>query len=190
MEQFTHLIALYGYFAIFPLSIVEGPIITMLGGFFVRLGVLDPFLVYIIVVVGDAMGDGLYFAIGYFAGRKFIDWIVRIFRIKNGYEERASKHFNDHGYKTLIAAKLLQGAGPVGLIAAGSSGMPYGRYMRMCVSVSLVQSAIFLIVGILFGHAYAELSKTLNTIEAATVILSLGILLIFIIFKLKQPYSH
>lgn len=183
MEQFTHLIALYGYFAIFPLSIIEGPIITMLGGFFVRLGALNPFLVYMIVIVGDAAGDTLYYAIGHFGGSKFLDWIGRHLGLGMRYKERASEYFNDHGYKTIVAAKLLQGIGPIGLIAAGSSGMTYGRYMRMCISVSIVQSGAFLLMGILLGHTYMQLRGFANIYATY---LSTAVLFAIIIYVLRR----
>lgn len=186
MEQFTHVIDLYGYLGLIPFSIIEGPIATLLGGFFVRIGTLDPFLVYSIVVVGDAVGDSFYFMLGSFGQNKLIRRLRKCVHIDEQLFKKTRRHFSEHAYKTIIASKLLQGIGPVGLIAAGGLGMPYRRYIRLCISVSLVQSAVFLAVGILFGHAFVQIESFANAYAASTSIIVILALLIFFLYRMKK----
>ena len=187
MEHAALYITQFGYLALFPLAIAEGPIVTVIGGFFVRLGILSPLIVYIVVVVGDMLGDTLYYAIGRFGRNSFLSWIGRHIGVTHDQLEGIRTHFANHGYKTIATAKLLQGLGPVGLIAAGGAHVPYPRYMLMCFSVSLIQSAVFLGIGYLFGHAYMTLSHYLN-VFAGVVSITLALLVVwFAVYKWKKP---
>ena len=183
MEHVLLYLSHFGYLALFPLAIIEGPIITVIGGFFVRLGILNPVYVYLIVIAGDIVGDMLYYAIGHFGKNKFLHWIGRHIGVTEERLIKVREHYADHGYKTIAASKLLQGIGPIGLIAAGSARVPYPRYMLMCLSVSLVQSALFLTLGYLFGHAYVEISHYLNVFAAILGLLLIAVVIGFILYR-------
>ncbi len=186
MDHAILYITQFGYIALFPLAIIEGPIITVIGGFLVRLGILSPFIIYLVVVGGDMLGDTLYYAIGRSGRNTFINWIGKHIGVTHERLEGVRAHFAAHGYKTIATSKLVQGLGPVGLIAAGSARVPYPRYMLMCLSVSLVQSAIFLAIGYLFGHAYVQLSHYLN-VFAGVVSIVLALLVVwFAVYKWKS----
>ena len=51
----------YKYLALFPLTRVEGPIITVIMGFFSSLGYINFFFAYAIIVVGDLVGDAFHY---------------------------------------------------------------------------------------------------------------------------------
>ncbi len=149
MEHTLALLGEYGYLLLFPLAIVEGPIITVLAGFLVTLGVLNPFIVYAIVVAGDMVGDSWLYGVGRVGG-KWLDRVSRFFRVTPEKLEQAKGFFDTHHHRTLILSKLVHGIGAAGLIAAGMLRIPYRRYVFVCVLISLAQSCIFLLIGILF----------------------------------------
>src|SRR5258708_12893626 len=65
--SFTKILELlvhYRYFVLFPISIVEGPIVTVLGGFLASMGQLSVLWVFVVVVLGDLVGDSLYYFLG------------------------------------------------------------------------------------------------------------------------------
>jgi membrane protein DedA with SNARE-associated domain len=186
MEHAITLITTYGYLVIFPLAIIEGPIITIIGGFLVSLGLLNPLLVYIVVIAGDIVGDALYYAIGRYGKNKFLRWVGRHIGLTEESFSKAHKHFVAHGWKTLMAAKLIQGVGVAGLVTAGAVRMPYARYMLLCLSVSALQSMLFLGVGIVFGHAYLSLNHYLNVFATSMSIAFLLCLFLYIIYRLKS----
>lgn len=185
MENLILLITKYGYFILFPLAIVEGPTITIIAGLLVFLGILNIFLVYIILLAGDIIGDSLMYLIGRLSSSVFFKWIGSRFGVTDSKVERIKKYFSKHGNKAIALSKYIHGIGIVGLITAGSLKLSYRRYILTCFVATLIQSAILLTVGILFGHAYAQLSKYLNYYGAATIIGGLIIAVIFVIRKLK-----
>jgi membrane protein DedA with SNARE-associated domain len=50
----------YKYFVLFPIMVVEGPIITIIAGFLVSLGHLNGLAAYAVLVAGDVTGDSIY----------------------------------------------------------------------------------------------------------------------------------
>jgi len=67
------LLLTYKYIILIQLSIIEGPILTVVCGFLVTLNVFDPIVVYVVMVLGDIAGDGLIYYIGY-SGKRFLKY--------------------------------------------------------------------------------------------------------------------
>ena len=95
------LLITYKYLVLVPLAIFEGPIITVICGFFVRTGFFNPFFVYTIMVIGDVIGDGLIYFMGY-SGKRFL----KFFKVKDAQLEKAKLYFKDNHKKALIMSKL------------------------------------------------------------------------------------
>lgn len=186
MDQLTSLIIAHGYALLFPISIAEGPIATVIGGFLVSLGLLNALYVYLIVVAGDVIGDTILYVLGRYDGKHFFSIAEKYFGVTNEKLEKARIYFNDRKYWPFISAKLLHGIGFAGLVAAGSLRVPYKKYAIPCFITSVVQSAILLVVGILFGHAYLALSKYFNYFATITLLVGVGILFYFGIKKFRN----
>lgn len=132
----------YKYWLLFPISILEGPIITIISGFLVSLGKLNFLTCFIILVLGDLLGDSIHYVIGYF-GYKF----KSITRISN-------EQFAQHPIKTLLIGKMTLGVGSLVLIAAGLSKYPFKKFIFYNFIVSFLKTFILLLVGYYFGKNY------------------------------------
>jgi membrane-associated protein len=174
------LLLTYKYFILVPLAVIEGPIVSVIAGFLVTLGVFNPLLVYIVMVLGDIVGDGLIYYIGY-SGKRFLKY----FRVTEEKLEKAKTFFHENHHKAIMMSKLAHGIGFTGLIAAGALHTPYKRYFKTCTLISMVQSAVMLTVGVLFGHAYVQIGKYLDYYAAGGSIIVLVVLLIIFIKKYK-----
>jgi membrane-associated protein len=172
------LLLTYKYIILIPLAVIEGPIVSVICGFLVTLGVFNPLLVYMVMVIGDIAGDGIIYYIGY-SGKRFLKY----FRVTEEKLEKAKTYFHENHKKAIFMSKLVHGIGFTGLIAAGASHVPYKRYFLTCTLISVVQSAVMLTVGILFGHAYVQIGKYLDYYAAGVSVLVLIILLIIFIRK-------
>ena len=174
------LLLTYKYLILMPLAIIEGPIIAVVCGFLVTLKIMNPLLVYVILIIGDIVGDGLIYYIGY-SGKRFLKY----FKVTEEKLEKAKMYFHENHKKAIFASKLAHGIGFTGLIAAGASHVPYKRYFKTCTLISLVQSAVMITIGIFFGHAYVQIGKYLDYYAAIVSVLVLIILTIIIIRKYK-----
>lgn len=159
------------------MAVIEGPIVAVVCGFLITLKILNPLLVYIILVIGDVVGDGIIYYVGY-SGKRFLHY----FKINEEKLERAKTYFHENHKKAIITSKLVHGIGFTGLLAAGASHVPYKRYFKTCTFISVVQSAVMMMVGVLFGHAYVQIGKYLDY-YAATVSVAVLVILLFILIK-------
>lgn len=181
------LLLTYKYFILLPLAILEGPIITIIAGLFVKSGILNLYLVYLIVVVGDILGDSLAYAIGRFASPPILNKILKLFRISLEKKQKVEDYFNLHKQKTIILSKVIHGFGVAGLLTAGNFKIPYKKYFLTCFLVTILQSAVFLIVGLLFGYLYVVIAKYIKLFSLTSIIVGVVVLLIlFFWFKINK----
>lgn len=174
------LLLTYKYFILFPLAVIEGPILMIICGFLVTLGILNPILVYAIIVMGDIVGDLFQYYMGYY-GKKLLPY----FKITDKKLEETKKYFTNNYKKAIVMSKVIYGIGFVGLVAGGAMHLPFGKYFKTCLVVSLVQYFIFLIIGIFFGQAYVVIGKYLDYYAAGVSVVVLVILLFVLIRKYK-----
>jgi membrane protein DedA with SNARE-associated domain len=174
------LLLTYKYIILAPLAIIEGPIVAVVCGFLVTLKIFNPFLVYVVLVIGDIVGDGGIYYIGY-SGKRFLKY----FKITEEKLEKAKMYFHENHKKAIFMSKLAHGIGFTGLIAAGASHVPYKRYFKTCMLISIVQSAVMILIGVLFGHAYVQIGKYLNYYAAGVSVIVLVIILFVFIRKYK-----
>src|SRR3989344_2076963 len=138
------LLLTYKYLILIPLAIVEGPIVMIICGLLITLGILNPLLVYLIMVLGDIVGDLVQYYMGYY-GKIFLPY----FKITEEKLEKIRTYFNENYKKAILMSKLVYGIGFTGLVVAGTLHVPFGRYFRTCGLISVTQYAIWLIIGIL-----------------------------------------
>jgi membrane-associated protein len=136
---------------IFPIATLEGPIITLISGFLISLGVLSFFPTLVVVFAGDMISDSFYFLLGA-RGRKFIERI-KFLHISEARLEKVEKHFNGHPGKTFIVSKISYGVGSLFLVAAGASKMAYKKFIEYVTPMNLLRSGALLLVGYYLGRA-------------------------------------
>lgn len=185
LQDVFQLLTHYQYLILFPISIIEGPIITVIAGFLTTLGIMKWFVVYFVVVLGDIFGD----ALAYTTGRVGGNWLAKysaFFRVTPEKLEQAKSFFDTHHHKAIFLSKVFYGVGTAGLMAAGMLKIRYSRFMLTCFVISLLQAAMFLAFGVIFGHLYVEISKYLNYYAAIMSVIALVAVVIFILYKTKS----
>jgi len=70
-------------------------------------------------------------------------------------------------------------------VSAGASHVPYKKYFVTCATISVIQSFVMLMLGILFGHAYTVIGKYLNYYAAFVSVVALVVLVIVFLRKYK-----
>ena len=175
----------FRYPLIFPIMVVEGPIITVLAGFLVSLGYLELVPTYLLAVVADLFGDTLYYAVGRTGGDRLVGRWSRHPDSVLGRVVRLKDHFARHAGKTLLMGKLTHGAGGFVLVAAGVAKVPYGTFLWFNFLGTLPKSLAFLLVGYYFGHSYRQISAYLNDVALTTIILVFFAALAFAFYGIR-----
>jgi membrane protein DedA with SNARE-associated domain len=183
LDSALHLLSVYGYLILFPLAVVEGPIITVIAGLLVTTGVFNPFIAYAVVVAGDIVGDSIIYTLGRFGGGHVTRLVERWFGVTQEKLEWVEKRMKKHHFKMMALSKLAQGVGVAGLFAAGVLRISYPLFVLACLLVTLCQVALYLGIGILFGRAYEAIGTYFSYAAEGTVVVALVALALFLWYR-------
>jgi len=179
-----------GYIALFLIAIIEGPLITILGGFLSSLGVFNIYVAYLVILIADTIGDLLAYSIGYLGRNKVAVKILGWLKISEDRLLGLDDFFLRHGGKSIFLAKFITGAGSWTLISAGMARFKLKRFLKYTISAGILKTGAYMALGYFFGHIYRFLIQTMNTASAIIIILIL-LAIVIIITKnyLKKKYG-
>ena len=181
MEYIIYLLTQYRYYILFPLAIVEGPMITVIAGFFCANRFLNPLIVFPIIILGDITGDSFYYMLGRWGSDKLPKKIGRRFGLNSERLDRVRVFFDSNPRKTIFFSKIVLGIGVAGLFLAGNTKVPYKKFLRICLVTSILQCAVYLCIGFLFGHAYIQINHYLNYFASISIVVACALVLFFAI---------
>jgi membrane-associated protein len=168
----------YKYLILFPLAIVEGPILAVIAGFLCTSGFLNPFYVFPVIVFGDLIGDSICYSLGRWGIPKFIRKIAWP-GLNPRSISRAKIYFNANPIRTVFLSKITLGIGVAGIYLAGNARILYGKFIKICLITSLIQYVFYLGAGIIFGNAYIQINHYINNIASIFIIAAL-VVIVFI----------
>ncbi|MFH1182757.1 MAG: DedA family protein [Candidatus Moraniibacteriota bacterium] len=180
LQDVINWLIIYKYLVIFPITIVEGPAISIIAGFLSAHGILNLYLVYLVLVLGDLTGDTLYYLIGRWSRKSFLLKWGRFFGVTEEKLIKLEKHYEEHSGKTLIFGKISHAFGSAFLIAAGAAKMPLGRFLWFNLIATVPKSLIYLLIGYYFGEAYRRIVYYLD--YAGIISVAVAVILVFIYF--------
>ncbi len=169
MEYLLLLLTKYGYFILFPLAAIEGPIVSLVVGFLIYLGYFKFLPAYVILLLGDLIPDTIYYYIGRFGNKR---------KIMEKYGSRLNlleRLWREHGKKTMFFSKLAYSLSVPFLISAGLVNMPLKRFISYALPVTVFQYAAIMAIGYYLGSSYQLAAKY---IDSAGIIIAI----IFVIF--------
>lgn len=182
-QQLLIFIQQYGYWILYPLMIVEGPIVTLIGGGLAALGVLRLEIVFLLSVAGDLTMDiGLYY-FGLYGNKRLRKWIARHKRLENK-RSQIQKFFENHGGKVIFFVKISSGLCYITFITAGMIRMPLRRFLFFSLVGGVLWSGLLVLLGYFYGHLYQEISDEIE--QAGIIVLTLVTLTFIGIMLLKK----
>lgn len=153
METATllRLISDWGLLILLPVTILEGPVATIIAGWLVRLAALPPGVTFVVCLVGDLIGDLMFYALGHQGARRIpARWQARL-GLDRHRIAALSAGFARNGMRWLILAKLTQGAGAPVLAAAGAAGMRLGPFLGANLAAGAIKTAALMALGYSLG---------------------------------------
>lgn len=179
LEQALHLLETYRYLLLFPITVVEGPIITMIAGSLAALGYMNFFIVWGVSVAGDLVGDTIYYAIGKWGRYRFIERWGGYVGLRKDRIARFEAHFKQHGGKTLLFGKFSHFIGAPILVAAGMVKMPYAPYIWFCTVATLPKTLLLTLIGFYFGSAYLMINRYFTYVGAGMIMLGIACIAVY-----------
>lgn len=172
----------FKYLILFPLIVVEGPVTVITAGVISSLGFLNFFLVYIIAVFGDLVGDSLYYVAGRF-GRRWLDRWGRFIGMSKERLEKMETHFQDHGGKTLIAGKLSHAVGAIVLVSAGIAKIPFRKFIIFNFWATLPKTLILLLIGYYFGNTILHMVRYFDFAWLGMLVITILLLVAYFLLR-------
>ena len=184
IETIILLLGKYGYLVIFPISVLEGPIVSIAVGFLVSLGTLHPAIAFLVLLAGDIAGDVFYYYLGRWGHGSFTKSLAmklgatpeRLLRFERDIKENDIK---------LLALNKLHAAGSLLLFFAGATRMNLTRFIVINTLASVPKVAVFLFLGYWFGTGYRSIGPYLD----AFGILSLLLPIIFLLWYMRWGHT-
>jgi membrane-associated protein len=113
-------------------------------------GLLQLWLLILILFSAAFIGDNLNFAIGNFLGHKLVESKRRI--IKKEYLDKTHAFYEKHGGKTVILARFIPIVRTFAPFVAGLGSMVYRRFLAFCIVGNIVWIFTFTLAGYLLGN--------------------------------------
>ncbi len=167
--------AVYGFIVIFASA--EGPILSIIGGILLRMGYFSFFPLYGALMLGDLLGDTIWYYIGFRFGHGFVKRFGKYFSITEERIAKVEKIFHRYKSSILFISKISNGLGfaLVTLITAGLVKIPFRRYMMINLSGQFIWSGLLIGAGYFFSHLYMQL----DTLFGRLSVIGLFIILFF-----------
>ncbi|MFT4150505.1 MAG: DedA family protein [Paracoccaceae bacterium] len=168
IETVIALVKAHGLALIAPLSILEGPIVTVIAAYLASLAYLNIYAVIVVVILGDLIGDVILYGAGRWgSGAR---WMARL-GLSDEKLGQLTAHFADKGPRTLVFGKWTHSAGAAVLFAAGVARMPFGTFLFWNTLATVPKSLLFVAIGYSFGHLYNQIDDWIGRISAVLLTL-------------------
>lgn len=162
VNQIFGLLYTYSYLVLFPLVVIEGPVVTIIAGFLVSLGFMDFIPAYMTVVAGDIAGDMIYYSAGRWWLNRTYKGVLKFFNINLKFVQKLEGAIKKNKGPFLFFGKLSHAIGGVILFAAGSAGIPVRDFLEFNFFATLPKSLILLAVGYYFGNTVNNFRNALD----------------------------
>ncbi len=179
MQTAILLILQYKYFILFPIAVVEGPVISLVVGFLVSIGTLELVPAYLIMICGDLIPDIAVYFVGHYSNKSTL--ITKFFnnpKFGLGNVDVIGKLWTHHFKKTIFLAKLAYGLSTPLLASAGFFKVNFKRFISYIIPIALMEHVILFTIGYYLGFSYftaIRYIKYFGIIVALALILFIGI---------------
>ena len=150
--------------------VIEGPIVTVIAGFLTSLGFLNGIATYLLLVIGDLIGDVLHYALGlYWNHSSRINKFARWFGYDENKEHLIEEHFKYHKGKTLFLAKLAHGVGGAVQVASGIVRVNFWQFLWFNLLGTIPKTLLFFLIGFYAGNSYNQIDIYLTSVAYASI---------------------
>lgn len=151
----------YRYLLIFPIAIVEGPILMVFCGILWKLGYFSLLPLFLALAASDLFGDVMWYAVGRWGGERFIRRFGRYFGVDEEMVRKVEVRFRAHEGKILFLSKLTMGFGfaIATILAAGMLRVDFKKFLAINAVGQVFWTVILLGAGYLYGNYYESLDQ-------------------------------
>ncbi len=175
---------LWAYFTIIVVAILEGPILSVILGIILRLGYFAATPIFIVLMIGDLLGDMIWYGIGRRWGLGFVKRFGKYVNVTENSIEKMKELFHRHSGRILFISKVSNGFGfaLAVLMTAGMTHIPFKKYMAVNLLGQIVWTGVLIGTGYFFGHLYSMVDSALGYVS----ITALAVVILFAFFGYRN----
>jgi membrane protein DedA with SNARE-associated domain len=138
--------------------VAPGETVVMAGGVIAGQGEIQLLPLIGLVWVCAVLGDTTSFYIGRRLGRRFLERHGPRFKITEERLQQVESYFGRHGGKTILIGRFIGLVRALAPFIAGSSGLPYRRFIPYSIVGTGLWSALFCTIGYLFWRSFDQVA--------------------------------
>ncbi len=165
---------------------IEGPLLTMVAGWGVSAGVINPLVALGVILLADVISDSLYYAGGRW-GRGFLKKLPLKVQQKLPIAKfkRIEGALHRNPAKTITLSKWSHVAGIPFLISAGAARIPFATFLLYDTLATIPKSLVFFLIGYYSGESIEVINRYL---EYGTIIITGWLILLCIAYLIFARY--
>lgn len=176
----------YGYFAMLPLMIIEGPVVTIISAMLASLGAFSWPLVLLFSILGDMLGDMLLYGAGRKWGMGFVHGFGKYLGITEELVLKMEKYFQKHGGKTIFAVKSTTGLCWTTFAAAGIAKMDFKKFVKYSFLGGIVWSGFLVAMGYFYGYLWKSIKRYISWVGWIIFAIAVVSFVIITLYKKNQ----
>lgn len=176
----------YGYAIMLPLMILEGPVATLAAAILASLGAFNVWIVLILSIIGDMVGDVILYGLGYHYGMGFVQRFGKYIGITEKLVLKMEKYFERHGGKTIFAVKSTTGLCWAAFTAAGIVKMDFKKFIKYSIYGGIIWSGFLVFMGYFYGYLWREIRDYIKWVGWAITFLAVITFLTITVYKNRQ----
>ena len=168
----------WNYVFLALMTLVEGPLVTLLGAMAASSGLLKPEWVFVAAATGNLCADAMWYSLGYLGKT---EWLLRHGQrlgISEAHILRLEEGMQKHARKILLIAKLTLSFAIPALIAAGLARVPWRRWVSIIVMGEIIWTGTLVLIGY-------HLTLSLRRMEVGLQIVAGAGLIIFVVLVVR-----
>lgn len=190
VEVLLRALETHPYLLLFPLAVLEGPVVAMAAGLLVYAGIITWPVAYALIVAADLAGDTLHYLAGRLGRHPRFGRLLASLGLTEGRLAYLASSLRRHEWRVLVGAKLTHFAGAPALVAAGLGGVPYGRFLGWNLLATVPKSAFFLALGYFSGGQIENFARYLDVGSAAALALVVVFLAAWLAYSRRRARAR
>jgi undecaprenyl-diphosphatase len=156
--------------------IAPGETVVMAGGVIAGQGEIQLLPLIGLVWLCAVLGDTTSFYIGKRLGRRFLERHGPRFKITEERLQQVEHYFERHGGKTILIGRFIGLVRALAPFIAGSSGLPYRRFIPYSIVGTGIWSTVFCVIGYVFWRSFDQVAHLVGQ-----AVFGLGVLVAVIV---------
>jgi membrane protein DedA with SNARE-associated domain len=173
----------WSYIVLAVLVATEGPLSTLIGASAAAADLLDWRWVLVATMVGNIIGDCVWYSVGYMGRMQWLYDHGRWFGMRPHHVARLEREMRAHAQKLIIFAKIAYGLIVPTLVAAGMARVPWRKWFPVVFVVETLWSILLVWVGYHTTEFIQTFEHTLSAIGVAVVVAIVAFVLMRLLRK-------